>query len=57
MLDDFDFDKESPFQPGKPVSPYYFKGRTKIVKKILRYLNKAEKVMFSIILSLEKRYG
>lgn len=43
MLDDFDFDKESPFQPGKPVSPYYFKGRTKIVKKILRYLNKAEK--------------
>ena len=35
MLDDFDFDKESPFQPGKPVSPYYFKGRTKIVKKIL----------------------
>ena len=43
MLDDFDFDKESPFQPGHPVSPYYFKGRTKIVKKILRYLNKAEK--------------
>jgi hypothetical protein len=43
MLNDFDLDKESPFQPGKPVSPDYFKGRTKIIKKILRYLNKAEK--------------
>ncbi len=43
MLTDFDLDKESPFQPGKPVSPDYFKGRTKIIKKILRYLNKAEK--------------
>ena len=43
MLTDFDLDKESPFQPGKPVSPDYFKGRTKIIKKILRYLTKAEK--------------
>ena len=43
MLSDFDLDKESPFQPGKPVSPDYFKGRTKIIKKILRYLTKAEK--------------
>ncbi len=43
MLNDFDLDKENPFQLGKPVSPDYFKGRTKIIKKILRYLNKAEK--------------
>ena len=43
MLNDFDLDKESPFQPGKPVSSDYFKGRTKIIKKILRYLNKLEK--------------
>ena len=38
---EYDFDKESPFQPGKPVSPDYFSGRKKIVAKILRYVNKA----------------
>lgn len=43
MFEDFDFDKESPFQPGKPVNPDYFKGRTKIIEKILRYSNKALK--------------
>ena len=38
---EYDFDKESPFQPGKPVSPDYFSGRKKILAKILRYVNKA----------------
>ena len=34
-------DRESPFQPGKPVSPYYFKGRHSSIQKILRYYNNA----------------
>ena len=34
-------DRESPFQPGKPVSPYYFKGRHSSIKKILRYYKNA----------------
>ena len=34
-------DRESPFQPGKPVSPYYFKGRHYSIQKILRYYNNA----------------
>ena len=41
MANKYDLDKESPFQPGKPVSPDYFKGRAEIVNKILRYVNKA----------------
>ena len=36
-------DKESPFQPGFPVSPDYFMGRKKIVDKILRYVPKVYK--------------
>ena len=43
MVNNYDLDKESPFQPGKPVSPDYFKGRAEIVNKILRYVNKAQK--------------
>ena len=34
-------DRESPFQPGKPVSPHYFKGRHSSIQKILRYYNNA----------------
>lgn len=34
-------DRESPFQPGKLVSPYYFKGRYSSIQKILRYYNNA----------------
>ena len=34
-------DCESPFQPGKPVSPYYFKGRHSSIQKILRYYKNA----------------
>ena len=36
---DFDFDRESPFQPGIPVSPERFSGRQETIKKILRYVN------------------
>ena len=38
---DFDFDRESPFQPGIPVSPDRFSGRQETIKKILRYVNNA----------------
>lgn len=38
---DLSIDRESPFQPGKPVSPYYFKGRHSSIQKILRYYNNA----------------
>ena len=34
---------ESPFQPYTPVKPEYFKGRSDVLKKILRYLNKSMK--------------
>ena len=40
---DFDFDRESPFQPGIPVSPDRFRGRQETIKKILRYVNPAIK--------------
>ena len=36
---DFDFDRESPFQPGIPVSPDRFRGRQETIEKILRYVN------------------
>lgn len=32
-------DRESPFQPGKRVDSYYFKGRQESIIKILRYVN------------------
>ena len=38
---DLSIDRESPFQPGKPVSPYFFKGRHASIQKILRYYNNA----------------
>lgn len=38
-----DFDRESPFQPGIPVSPDRFSGREKTIEKILRYVNPAIK--------------
>lgn len=38
---DLSIDRESPFQPGKPVSPHYFKGRYSSIQKILRYYNNA----------------
>lgn len=40
---DLDIDRESPFQPGFPVSPDNFKGRRKSIKKILRYFPNAKK--------------
>ena len=40
---DFDIDRESPFQPGIPVSPDRFSGRQETIKKILRYVNPAIK--------------
>lgn len=40
---EFDIDRESPFQPGKPVTPDNFKGRHSSIRKILRYVNKAKK--------------
>ena len=40
---DFDYDRESPFQPGIPVSPDRFSGRQETIKKILRYVNPAIK--------------
>ena len=43
-MDDYIVDElETPFQPEYPVKPEYFKGRTDIIKKILRYLNKSLK--------------
>ena len=36
---DFDFDRESPFQPGFPVYPDKFKGRQETIEKILRRVN------------------
>ena len=41
MSFDLSIDRESPFQPGKPVSPYYFKGRHSSIQKIIRYYNNA----------------
>ena len=38
---DLSIDRESPFQPGKPVSPHYFKGRHSSIQKILRYYKNA----------------
>lgn len=38
---DMNYDKESPFKPGKPVAPDLFIGRQETIKKILRYMNKA----------------
>ena len=43
MGDYIDLELESPFQPSNPVKPELFKGRQEIIKKILRYLNKAMK--------------
>ena len=40
---DFDLDRESPFQPGIPVSPDRFRGRQETIYKILRYVNLAKK--------------
>lgn len=40
---DFDIDRESPFQPGIPVSPDRFSGRQDTIKKILRHVNPAIK--------------
>lgn len=34
-------DKESPFQPGKPVDPNKFKGRKENIKEVSRYLKQA----------------
>ena len=34
-------DRESPFEPGKPVSPNFFTGRHSSIQKILRYYNNA----------------
>jgi len=43
-MDDYIFDElETPFQPESPVKPENFKGRTEIIRKILRYLNKSLK--------------
>jgi len=43
-MDDYIFDElETPFQPEYPVKPENFKGRTEIIRKILRYLNKSLK--------------
>lgn len=41
MSFDLSIDRESPFQPGKPVSPHYFKGRHSSIQKILRYYRNA----------------
>lgn len=38
---DLSIDRESPFQPGKPVSPHYFKGRHSSIQKIIMYYNNA----------------
>ena len=35
---DLDIDRESPFQPGIPVSPDRFSGRQETIKKILRHV-------------------
>ena len=35
----YDYDRESPFQPGIPVSPNRFIGRTKNIDHILRHVN------------------
>lgn len=40
---ELDYDRESPFQPGIPVSPDRFMGRKDTIKKILRYVNLAVK--------------
>ena len=40
---DFDLDRESPFQPGIPVSPDRFQGRQETIIKILRNVNSALK--------------
>ena len=40
---EFDYDRESPFQPGILVSPDRFIGRKDTIKKILRYVNSAIK--------------
>jgi hypothetical protein len=34
-------DKESPFQPGKPVDPNYFKGRKENIKEVSKYLKQS----------------
>lgn len=41
LINDLDLDKQSPFQPGIPVSPENFKGRQQSIQKILRYAKKA----------------
>lgn len=43
MIDNIDLDRESPFEPGKPVPPDRFIGRKKTINKILRYAIKATK--------------
>ncbi len=43
MIDNIDYDRESPFQPGVSVSPSKFRGRQETIVKILRYVNKAIK--------------
>lgn len=43
MAFEFDFDRESPFQPGIPVYPDRFIGRQETIKKILRYVGPAIK--------------
>lgn len=41
MFDEYNFDRESPFEPGKPASPELFIGRQKTLTKILRNVKKA----------------
>lgn len=41
MFDEYNFDRESPFEPGKPASPELFIGRQKTMTKILRNVKKA----------------
>lgn len=37
---EFDFTRESPFEPGLPVSPDHFTGRKNTISKILRNVGK-----------------
>ena len=58
MGDYIDLELESPFQPSNPVKPELFKGRQEIIKKILRYLNKAMKCEVQhFFFNRKKRYG
>ncbi|MBR0471065.1 MAG: AAA family ATPase [Methanosphaera sp.] len=43
MLDYIDYDRESPFEPGKPAPPDLFIGRRNTITKILRNIPKVKK--------------